>query len=380
MKYAYCNYIERHYPGGTTSASGTFTSSAIHLFYELGSPITILTPSELVLEEKNYPRAQDLSAWATTLATVSLSKNGDSVNIPSDNVVNLSSGTYELKYEKIEKYQPDDTREELELTYTFSVIENRYPTKKYTVLDVVQRACELVEPLNNGEYPKFRLQGLNYKTQTIDGIEYGVNRPYITPNSQADELDKILSPEFAFTKMTLREQLQQVGGFIHGEPRITDIKTDETGTYYEFRFDKYGGIKKSNISRKRYITKTFSSDINEYCTGLDSSVDNLVNQLDYAQGVITEPFNGNSLAGGQSLRTEFSAVFKRLSVGGKMSLRRYQFELAKHNATMAIFLGKNFLGQTDNQEVELSGKDKNKAVVEFIFKDTAINENEDNNI
>lgn len=74
----------------------------------------------------------------------------------------------------------------------------------------------------------------------------------------------------------------------------------------------------------------------------------------------------------------FSQVFKRLSVGGKMSLRRYQFELAKHNATMAIFLGKNLLGQTDNQELELSGKDKNKAVVEFVFKDTAINEDEDN--
>jgi glutathione peroxidase-family protein len=44
----------------------------------------------------------------------------------------------------------------------------------------------------------------------------------------------------------------------------------------------------------------------------------------------------------------FQAVFKRLSVGGKMSLRRYQFELAKHNASMAIFLGKQMLGQRDD--------------------------------
>ena len=46
----------------------------------------------------------------------------------------------------------------------------------------------------------------------------------------------------------------------------------------------------------------------------------------------------------------FSQVFKRLSVGGKISLRRYQFELAKHNASVAIFLGKNMLGQKDNPE------------------------------
>jgi precorrin-4 methylase len=47
-------------------------------------------------------------------------------------------------------------------------------------------------------------------------------------------------------------------------------------------------------------------------------------------------------------RESFSVVFKRLSVGGKMSLRRYQFDLAKHNASMAIFLGKQMLGQRDD--------------------------------
>jgi hypothetical protein len=42
---------------------------------------------------------------------------------------------------------------------------------------------------------------------------------------------------------------------------------------------------------------------------------------------------------------------------GKASLRRNQFKLAESNAAMAIFLGKNWLGQTDKQEVktELNG-------------------------
>lgn len=40
---------------------------------------------------------------------------------------------------------------------------------------------------------------------------------------------------------------------------------------------------------------------------------------------------------------------------GCMSLRRRQFNLAEKNAAMAIFLGKNYLGQTDKQEFEHSG-------------------------
>ena len=42
---------------------------------------------------------------------------------------------------------------------------------------------------------------------------------------------------------------------------------------------------------------------------------------------------------------------------GKASLRRNQFKLSESNAAMAIFLGKNWLGQTDKQEVktELGG-------------------------
>lgn len=46
----------------------------------------------------------------------------------------------------------------------------------------------------------------------------------------------------------------------------------------------------------------------------------------------------------------FSATFKRYSAGGKASLRRTQFRLAEKSAAMAIFLGKQYLGQTDKIE------------------------------
>lgn len=48
----------------------------------------------------------------------------------------------------------------------------------------------------------------------------------------------------------------------------------------------------------------------------------------------------------------FSEVFKKKSMRGKMSLRRSQFKLAERNATMAIWLGKQYLGQRDVQEIK----------------------------
>lgn len=43
----------------------------------------------------------------------------------------------------------------------------------------------------------------------------------------------------------------------------------------------------------------------------------------------------------------FCDVYKKYSAPGKMSLRRTQFRLAENNASMAIFLGKQYLGQRD---------------------------------
>lgn len=48
----------------------------------------------------------------------------------------------------------------------------------------------------------------------------------------------------------------------------------------------------------------------------------------------------------------FSEVFAEKRGIGKVALRRAQFRLAEKNAAMAIFLGKNYLGQTDNVVVQ----------------------------
>ena len=48
----------------------------------------------------------------------------------------------------------------------------------------------------------------------------------------------------------------------------------------------------------------------------------------------------------------FSEYKEKGQCKGKVSLRRMQFRLAEKNATMAIFLGKNMLGQTDGLSLQ----------------------------
>lgn len=59
----------------------------------------------------------------------------------------------------------------------------------------------------------------------------------------------------------------------------------------------------------------------------------------------------------RTYNASFSEVFKQKRGAGKISLRRSQWRLAEKNATMAIFLGKQFLGQRDNVDVNVTNND-----------------------
>ena len=50
----------------------------------------------------------------------------------------------------------------------------------------------------------------------------------------------------------------------------------------------------------------------------------------------------------------FSEVFKEKRGLGKVSLRRNQWRLAEKSATMAIWLGKQYLGQKDQVEASVA--------------------------
>lgn len=59
----------------------------------------------------------------------------------------------------------------------------------------------------------------------------------------------------------------------------------------------------------------------------------------------------------RELKMSFAEAYKKYSVGGKISLRRYQMKMAEHNVSMAIWLGKQYLGQKDQQEIVTNAND-----------------------
>lgn len=184
---------------------------------------------------------------------------------------NLAVGSYKVLYIEYISQVDETWREKTDII--INVVNNRYPFKKWTITDVINRCFDLIEPLTKNETPRFKLS-----------------------TTAAAKLANIIAPEFAFTKMTLREQLKQIGGFIHAEPRISG----KINGQYIVDFDEYGSNRYSNISAYPYVSAGFKENINDYMTDLDSSADNLISQLDYAQGVIIEPWR----AAYKTLRTE----------------------------------------------------------------------------
>lgn len=69
----------------------------------------------------------------------------------------------------------------------------------------------------------------------------------------------------------------------------------------------------------------------------------------------------------------FKEVFDIYRMGGKASLRRKQWNLADTNASIAIFLGKNILGQRDNFDVGVADMSKVDQILEEV-KNSVTNE------
>lgn len=173
---------------------------------------------------------------------------------------------------------------------------NYYPLKPWTYKEVIERALELCEPRiwnkRAGDYivpPRFIFR-------------------YNDPND-AHEIDVFdnLAPEFTFTRCTLRELLQEIGGALNKEPRL-----DENDNVY---FVDFGGTEtatflsaKTNtvkpLNQYPYIKKTQSWELEQACTRLDAHVDNFVNQISVGDATVGQPY----LDGAQSLRTDSAYV------------------------------------------------------------------------
>ena len=188
-----------------------------------------------------------------------------------------SSNSARIQYTMVIRTRNDTTSVWFYRFYwDIAFVENRYPLKPYTVKDCVDRLLELAQPLYQGETPKYHLDPL-----------------------QAAELDKIYAPEFTMTQCNLREQLKVIGGYIHAEPRLlggddeitlgdgTTVTRDRIIHFDSFDTDEVGSVDAP------YVYNGVSHHINEYCTQIDTTASNIVNALDYAQGVVFAPNDKN---------------------------------------------------------------------------------------
>lgn len=254
-------------------------------------------PSEI------YSKMVNFTTGLVTYGLILYDQNGNTVgSVSTDTVlsITLTSGLYTAHY--YTNYANSTTGERGGATadYTFYAVENQNPLKKWTITDVCNRLFAIAEPLRRGQNPRFYLQGVDPVTGNV------------AAGSQAEKYEKILAPQFSFTKSTLRECLQQVGGIVHGEPRATAVKDSAGNWYYEISFDEYGGTTKSGIYTRKYITKTASQVIDSYASYLDTNAENLVNQLDKYAGVITEPY----ASGYKTVRTE--TLYARIEEGNML--------------------------------------------------------------
>lgn len=148
------------------------------------------------------------------------------------------------------------------------VVSNVAPLPRWNAKTVINRLLVKAETLRKSQTPRFHLNA-----------------------EQAEEFEKIEMPELHLTNSTLREALQTVGSYIHGEPRLN-------GT--EISYDMYGGSERTVVDFSKYFSKSFQQSIDSALTSIDSTVDNLVSTIGYAKGVMVEPYSG----GYKTVRTE----------------------------------------------------------------------------
>lgn len=284
--------------------------------------------------------------------SITITQNGNTIfettntNTPAT-VILSSAGQIEVRYNFNITYNTLLTGS---LVYNIGLVSKSDVPPKYTIRTVLQRAFIVADEIRKGDSPRFSLDGdnplylgrfdslqalqdysktlLTYNPDNIDiwhnstayvgeyGNGDGDNGLYVynkrgvsaspqwyrvesggtartSPalSGQALEFEYINAPEFQFTQSNLREVLQGIGAFIHGEPRLKG-----NVIYY----DMYGSGETSGVYYANYAQTEFSQNVERYATHIDSNVDNLIDSIGYAKGVRIEPYSN----GVKTLRTE----------------------------------------------------------------------------
>lgn len=191
---------------------------------------------------------------------------------------------------------------ELEFKTTIVGLPDILPLAPYSIQEVIDRVLELQEPLiydslnqTYGIQPRFRFD--------LSKI----------PTDKQELFTRRNAPEFTFTRCTLREALQTIGGYIHAEPKL--LYNAETGEFDTITFDFYGVEEYAEyydvnhkalrrLSDYNYEDKTLSWNIEQGCNELDAYVENLVNRINAGSATTAQPIK----VAHQSLRTESAYV------------------------------------------------------------------------
>lgn len=168
---------------------------------------------------------------------------------------------------QVEITQASDTNIKVVKNFDFTFMTQVIARTKKSITDVVNRLLAITETLRTNESPALVF-----------------NQEQATFYDQRDEnLQPIYpAPEFAMTKSTLRECLDQVGSYIHSIVRLVG------NVIY---FDKLGGTTQTELAED-LIGNYETLDSEQYASQLDSIVANLTNIDDADTGTISEPFKG----------------------------------------------------------------------------------------
>lgn len=154
------------------------------------------------------------------------------------------------------------------MTFKVNILAKTPDKVDYTI----QNACEILlatcETLRESETQRFTLASVG---------DY--------PQSQQAEISKLYamkSPEFSHTKCTLFEALKEIGDYIHAIPRLRQNKV---------YFDLLGLDEECSVNMEKYHSHEQSQSIDNFCSELDTNVENLLNTDDEETGSITEPYN-----------------------------------------------------------------------------------------
>ncbi len=251
---------------------------------EKGTTILVQSLDMVAQEIADIERASIVDIYRTFTENCYLNVTVDGESYSFD-YENSSAQQYQINNEATLEYYIEAGREYptgisydyiFKVKYVIQTLTIYKTIKPWTITSGINRVLDLAEPLYLGDAPRFALNPIQVK-----------------------KWEKTPLPETTMTQCTLREQLQHIGNYVHAQARLGGYLTESVTYndveyapgYYEnmIFFDEYGQEEESTLQGKPYVSNQIRHSINEYNTQIDTTAQNIVNTLDYGDGVVISP-------------------------------------------------------------------------------------------